>query len=100
MAGVLLSSTFEKGECSVDRSAGAWYRSRRVMMSSSFFSRIFAWLKTSFSSLGVPNCVFKVQHGGRGRGTYVALPRLLPETGRDLEHERLCLEHLQGGQMV
>lgn len=68
-------------------------------MSSNFFSRIFAWLKTSVASLGVPNCVFKVQHGGI-RGTYVALPRLLPETGRDLEHERLCLEHLQGDQMV
>lgn len=30
----------------------------------------------------------------RGGGAYVALPRLLSETGRDLEQSRLFFEHL------
>lgn len=62
-------------------------------MSSNFFSNIFAWLKMSVSSLGVLDCVVNVHSGEE---TYVALPRLLPEIGRDLEQERLFLEHLEG----
>lgn len=45
-------------------------------------------------------CRYRPLGPGRDGGPYVALPRLLSETGRDLEQERLFLKHLQDGWMT
>lgn len=60
-------------------------------MSSNFFSMIFAWLQMSVSS--VFSRFRRYRRTLRGK-TYVALPRLFSETGRDLEQSRLFFEHL------
>lgn len=67
VTGVFLFPSFEREQCSVDRSARAGasrYRSKSFAMSFNFFSMIFEWLQMRVSSMCLLDFVITAVHSG------------------------------------